>query len=96
MMEECVVDVRMQHPSTAVNGQHVTYNMSDVNARSGGGGGTTKSLPLHRVQLSPKIQGILNTRGIRTARELLVMTEVELRETLDVSVRMTSIVYITT
>ena len=45
------------------------------------------SLPLHRVRLPQKVQAMLNARGIQTAAQLLVMTEVELREKLDVSVR---------
>ena len=45
------------------------------------------SLPLHRVRLPPKVHAMLNARGIQTASQLLVMTEVELREKLDVSVR---------
>lgn len=63
-----------QSNSAAMNG-HLTMREHPV-----------KSLPLHRVQLSQRTHAILNTRGIRTARELLVMSELELRETLDMSV----------
>ena len=45
------------------------------------------SLPLHRVNLPRETQVLLHARGIQTAAQLLLMTEVELREKLDMSVR---------
>ena len=55
----------------------------------GGGGGGVKplSLPLHRVNLPRETQVLLHARGVQTATQLLLMTEVELREKLDMSVR---------
>ena len=73
----------------AVAPLRVSALASGGSGAGGGGAGGMKqlSLPLHRVNLPRETQVLLHARGIQTAAQLLLMTEVELREKLDMSVR---------